>query len=131
MCLGRNMFFFFKQKTAYEMGISDWSSDVCSSDLEPGKGYEFVNDIVGGVIPKEFIPGVDKGLRDAIKSGVMAGYPVVDIKITLFDGSYHDVDSSEIAFRVASSMAFKDGCAKANPVILEPIMGVEVATPDE
>ncbi|HEY9546415.1 MAG TPA: elongation factor G [Solimonas sp.] len=98
---------------------------------EPGKGYEFVNDIVGGVIPKEFIPGVDKGLRDAIKSGVMAGYPVVDIKITLFDGSYHDVDSSEIAFRVASSMAFKDGCAKANPVILEPIMGVEVETPED
>ena len=98
---------------------------------EPGKGYEFVNAIVGGVIPKEFIPGVDKGLRDAIKNGVMAGYPVVDIKITLFDGSYHDVDSSEIAFRVASSMAFKDGCAKANPVILEPIMGVEVETPED
>ncbi|NGY07046.1 elongation factor G [Solimonas terrae] len=98
---------------------------------EAGKGYEFVNAIVGGVIPKEFIPGVDKGLKDAIKSGVMAGYPVVDIKITLFDGSYHDVDSSEIAFRVASSMAFKDGCQKANPVILEPIMGVEVETPED
>ncbi|NKF22732.1 elongation factor G [Solimonas marina] len=98
---------------------------------EPGAGYEFVNAIVGGVIPKEFIPGVDKGLRDAIKSGVMAGYPVVDIKITLFDGSYHDVDSSEIAFRVASSMAFKDGCAKASPVILEPIMAVEVETPED
>jgi elongation factor G len=98
---------------------------------EAGKGYEFVNAIVGGVIPKEFIPGVDKGLKDAIKNGVMAGYPVVDIKITLFDGSYHDVDSSEIAFRVASSMAFKDGCQKANPVILEPIMGVEVETPED
>ncbi|WP_020651299.1 elongation factor G [Solimonas variicoloris] len=98
---------------------------------EPGKGYEFVNAIVGGVIPKEFIPGVDKGLKDAIKSGVMAGYPVVDIKITLFDGSYHDVDSSEIAFRVAASMAFKDGCQKANPVILEPIMAVEVETPED
>ncbi|MFC4252831.1 elongation factor G [Sinimarinibacterium flocculans] len=98
---------------------------------EPGKGYEFVNAIVGGAIPKEFIPGVDKGLRDAIKNGVMAGYPVVDIKITLFDGSYHDVDSSEIAFRVASSMAFKDGCQKANPVILEPIMAVEVETPED
>ncbi|MGH8447587.1 MAG: elongation factor G [Solimonas sp.] len=98
---------------------------------EAGKGYEFVNGIVGGVIPKEFIPGVDKGLKDAIKSGVLAGYPVVDIKITLFDGSYHDVDSSEIAFRVAASMAFKEGCAKANPVILEPIMGVEVETPED
>ena len=98
---------------------------------EAGKGYEFVNAIVGGVIPKEFIPGVDKGLKDAIKTGVMAGYPVVDIKITLFDGSYHDVDSSEVAFRVASSMAFKEGCQKANPVILEPIMGVEVETPED
>jgi elongation factor G len=98
---------------------------------EPGKGYEFVNAIVGGAIPKEFIPGVDKGLKDAIKNGVMAGYPVVDVKITLFDGSYHDVDSSEIAFRVASSMAFKEGCQKANPVILEPIMGVEVETPED
>ncbi len=98
---------------------------------EPGKGYEFVNGIVGGVIPKEFIPGVDKGLKDAIKTGVMAGYPVVDIKITLFDGSYHDVDSSEVAFRVASSMAFKEGCQKANPVILEPIMSVEVETPED
>jgi len=98
---------------------------------EAGKGYEFVNGIVGGVIPKEFIPGVDKGLKDAIKTGVMAGYPVVDIKITLFDGSYHDVDSSEVAFRVASSMAFKEGCQKANPVILEPIMGVEVETPED
>jgi elongation factor G len=98
---------------------------------EAGKGYEFVNAIVGGVIPKEFIPGVDKGLRDAIKSGVMAGYPVVDIKVTLFDGSYHDVDSSEIAFRVAASMAFKDGCQKANPVLLEPIMAVEVETPED
>jgi elongation factor G len=98
---------------------------------EPGAGYEFVNAIVGGAIPKEFIPGVDKGLKDAIKNGVMAGYPVVDVKITLFDGSYHDVDSSEIAFRVASSMAFKEGCQKANPVILEPIMGVEVETPED
>jgi len=98
---------------------------------EAGKGYEFVNGIVGGAIPKEFIPGVDKGLKDAIKSGVLAGYPVVDIKITLFDGSYHDVDSSEIAFRVASSMAFKEGTQKAKPVILEPIMGVEVETPED
>jgi len=98
---------------------------------EAGKGYEFVNEIVGGVIPKEFIPAVDKGLREAIKTGVMAGYPVVDIKIALTDGSYHEVDSSEVAFKVAASMAFKEGCAKANPVILEPIMGVEVETPED
>jgi len=98
---------------------------------ETGKGYEFVNDIVGGVIPKEFIPAVDKGLRDAIKTGVLAGYPVVDIKISLTDGSYHEVDSSEIAFRVAASMAFKEGCQKASPVLLEPIMSVEVETPED
>jgi elongation factor G len=98
---------------------------------EPGKGYEFLNEISGGSIPKEFIPAVDKGLKDAIKNGVMAGYPVVDIKIALTDGSYHEVDSSEIAFRVAASMAFKEGCQKANPVILEPIMGVEVETPED
>ena len=98
---------------------------------EEGKGFEFVNAIVGGSIPKEFIPAVDKGLRDAVKTGVMAGYPVVDVKITLFDGSYHEVDSSEIAFRVAASMAFKEGCQKASPVILEPIMAVEVETPED
>jgi elongation factor G len=98
---------------------------------EVGAGYEFVNEIVGGVIPKEFIPAVDKGLKDAIKTGVLAGYPVVDIKISLTDGSYHEVDSSEIAFRVAASMAFKEGCQKANPVLLEPIMGVEVETPED
>ncbi|WP_420464845.1 elongation factor G [Panacagrimonas sp.] len=98
---------------------------------ETGKGYEFVNEIVGGSVPKEFIPAVDKGLRDAVKTGVLAGYPVVDIKITLFDGSYHEVDSSEIAFRVAASMAFKEGCQKADPVVLEPIMAVEVETPED
>ncbi|HEX4872101.1 MAG TPA: elongation factor G [Nevskiaceae bacterium] len=98
---------------------------------ETGKGYEFLNEIVGGVIPKEFIPAVDKGLRDAIKTGVLAGYPVVDIKIALTDGSYHEVDSSEIAFRVAASMAFKEGCQKASPVILEPIMAVDVETPED
>jgi len=98
---------------------------------EVGSGFEFVNEIVGGAIPKEFIPAVDKGLRDAIKTGVLVGYPVVDIKITLFDGSYHEVDSSEIAFRVAASMAFKDGCQKADPVVLEPIMAVEVETPED
>ncbi|TDU28435.1 translation elongation factor 2 (EF-2/EF-G) [Panacagrimonas perspica] len=98
---------------------------------ETGKGYEFLNEIVGGAVPKEFIPAVDKGLRDAIKNGVLAGYPVVDIKIALTDGSYHEVDSSEIAFRVAASMAFKEGCQKASPVILEPIMAVEVETPED
>ncbi|SHH35531.1 elongation factor G [Hydrocarboniphaga daqingensis] len=98
---------------------------------ETGKGYEFLNEIVGGAIPKEFIPAVDKGLRDAIKNGVLAGYPVVDIKIALTDGSYHEVDSSEIAFRVAASMAFKEGCQKASPVVLEPIMAVEVETPED
>ncbi|MDP3859757.1 MAG: elongation factor G [Stagnimonas sp.] len=98
---------------------------------EVGSGYVFQNEIVGGVVPKEFIPAVDKGLKDAIKNGVMAGYPVVDIKISLTDGSYHEVDSSEIAFRLAASMAFKEGCQKANPVILEPIMLVDVETPED
>jgi len=99
--------------------------------LEPGKGYEFVNAIVGGAIPKEYIPAVDKGIREACANGVLAGYPVVDVKVTLFDGSYHDVDSNEMAFKIAGSMAFKDAMAKANPVILEPIMKVEVVTPEE
>jgi elongation factor G len=99
--------------------------------LEPGKGYEFVNAIVGGVIPKEYIPAVDKGIREAAENGVLAGYPVVDFRVTLFDGSYHDVDSNEMAFKIAGSMAFKEAMAKANPVLLEPIMKVEVVTPEE
>lgn len=99
--------------------------------LERGKGFEFVNGIVGGVIPREFIPGVEKGLLEALGSGVVAGYQVVDLKATLHDGSYHDVDSSELAFKVAAIMAFKSGLAKASPVLLEPIMKVEVETPDE
>lgn len=98
---------------------------------EPGKGYEFVNKIVGGVIPKEYIPAVDKGIREAATSGTLAGYPVVDVKITLTDGSFHEVDSSEMAFKIAGSMAFKDACKKANPVILEPIMRAEVIVPEE
>lgn len=98
---------------------------------EPGKGYEFVDAIKGGVVPREYIPAVDKGLQDAITSGVLAGYPVVDIKFTLFDGSYHDVDSNENAFRMAASMAFKDGMKKASPTLLEPMMSVEVETPEE
>ncbi len=98
---------------------------------EAGKGYEFVNEIVGGVIPKEYIPAVDKGIQEQLQNGVIAGYPVVDVKVTLFDGSFHDVDSSEMAFKIAGSMAFKDGAKKANPVLLEPIMKVEVVTPEE
>ena len=96
-----------------------------------GKGYEFVNGIVGGTIPREFIPAVDKGIQEACQTGVIAGYPVVDVKITLFDGSYHDVDSSEMAFKIAGSMGFKEGFRRAKPVLLEPIMKVEVVTPEE
>ncbi|MBU3693303.1 MAG: elongation factor G [Rhodocyclaceae bacterium] len=98
---------------------------------EAGKGFEFVDAIKGGTVPREYIPAVEKGLVDSLGSGVLAGFPVVDIKATLFDGSYHDVDSNENAFRMAASMAFKDGCRKAQPVLLEPIMAVEVETPEE
>jgi elongation factor G len=98
---------------------------------EQGKGYEFVNGIVGGKVPREFIPAVDKGIKEAVETGVIAGYPVVDVKVTLFDGSYHDVDSNEMAFKIAGSMGFKDGFRKAKPVLLEPIMKVEVVTPEE
>ncbi|MCA1945983.1 MAG: elongation factor G [Desulfovibrio sp.] len=102
-------------------------------EVEPNAegGYEFVDGIKGGVIPKEYIPAVDKGIRDAMKSGVMAGYPVVDVKVTLVFGSYHEVDSSEQAFYIAGSMAFKEACQKASPALLEPIMAVEVVTPEE
>ncbi len=98
---------------------------------EPGDGYEFVNEIVGGVVPKEYIPAVDKGVREAMEGGVIAGYPVVDVKVTLYDGSYHEVDSNENAFKIAGSMGFKSGVQKARPVILEPMMKVEVETPEE
>ena len=98
---------------------------------EAGKGYEFINAVVGGAIPKEYIPAVDAGIQGAMNAGVLAGYPVVDVKVTLFDGSYHEVDSSEMAFKIAGSMAFKEACRKANPVILEPIMKVAVTVPDE
>jgi elongation factor G len=97
---------------------------------EPGTGYEFVNGIVGGVVPREYISAVDKGVQEQMGNGVIAGYPVVDCKVTLFDGSYHDVDSSEIAFKIAGSMAFREGAAKARPVLLEPIMKVEAVTPE-
>ncbi len=98
---------------------------------ESGKGYEFVNAVVGGAIPKEFIPAVDKGIQGAMKSGILAGYPVVDVKVTLYDGSYHEVDSSEMAFSIAGSMAFKEAMRKADPCILEPIMKVSVTVPDD
>ena len=98
---------------------------------ELGKGYEFINGVVGGVVPREYIPAVDKGVKEAVDTGVIAGYPVVDVKVTLFDGSYHDVDSNEMAFKIAGSMGFKDGFRNAKPVILEPIMKVEVVTPED
>ena len=103
-------------------------------DIEPqesGKGYEFVNAIVGGVVPKEYIPSIDKGIQEALESGVIAGYPVVDVKVTLVDGSYHEVDSSEAAFKIAGSMAIKDALKKSDPVLLEPIEDVEVETPQQ
>jgi elongation factor G len=98
---------------------------------EPGKGYEFLNEITGGVIPKEFIPAVDQGIQGAMQAGVMAGYPVVDVKVHLTFGSYHEVDSSEMAFKIAGSMAFKEACRKAGACLLEPIMKVSVIAPDE
>jgi elongation factor G len=98
---------------------------------QAGKGFEFVNKIVGGVVPKEYIPAVGKGVREAAETGVVAGYPVVDTVVTLLDGSYHDVDSSEMAFKIAGSMAFKAACQIAHPVLLEPVMAVEVVTPEE
>ena len=98
---------------------------------EPGKGYEFVDAIKGGTVPREYIPAVDKGLQDAVTSGVLAGFPVVDIKFTLFEGSYHDVDSNENAFRMAAAIAFKDGMRRASPTLLEPMMAVEVETPED
>ncbi len=98
---------------------------------ERGAGFEFKNEIKGGSIPHEYIPGIEKGIREALSAGVLGGYPVVDVAVSVFDGTYHDVDSSEMAFKIAASMAFKDGCRKASPVLLEPIMKVEVTTPEE
>ena len=103
-------------------------------DMEPneeGKGYEFENAIVGGVIPKEYIPSIDKGIQEALESGVIAGYPVVDIKVKLVDGSYHEVDSSEAAFKIAGSMAIKEALRKSDPILLEPVEEVEVETPEQ
>ena len=106
----------------------------CWVELEPleaGQGFEFVNKIVGGVVPKEYIGPIESGIKEAMQSGVLGGYPVLDIRATLYDGSYHEVDSSEMAFKIAGSMAFKDGCRKADPVLLEPIMKVDVSVPEE
>jgi elongation factor G len=97
----------------------------------PGKGYEFVNEVVGGSVPKEYIKPIDQGIREALQGGVLAGYEVVDVKATLYDGSYHDVDSNEMAFKIAGSLAFKAAAAKAHPVLLEPMMSVEVVVPEE
>jgi elongation factor G len=98
---------------------------------EPGTGYEFVNAIVGGAVPREYIPAVDKGVQEQMENGVIGGYPVVDVKVTLYDGSYHDVDSNEMAFKIAGSMCFKEGAKNASPVLLEPMMKVEVVTPED
>ena len=98
---------------------------------EPGAGYEFIDKIVGGKVPREYIPAVDLGIQEAMESGVLAGYPVVDVRVSLVEGSYHDVDSSEMAFKVAGSMAFKNAMQRAKPKLLEPVMAVEVVTPEE
>ncbi len=99
--------------------------------LEEGAGYEFVNEVVGGAVPKEFVPAVDKGVQEQMENGILAGFPVVDVRVTLFDGSYHDVDSNEMAFKIAGSICFKDGASEASPALLEPVMAVEVVTPEE
>jgi elongation factor G len=99
--------------------------------LKPGSNFEFTNKIVGGTIPKEYIPAVEKGVKEALENGVLAGYPVVDVKVALYDGSYHEVDSSEMAFKIAGSIAIKNASTKAKPVLLEPIMSIEVVTPEE
>ncbi|WP_049021416.1 elongation factor G, partial [Burkholderia cenocepacia] len=112
-------------------GRGQYGHAVITLEPNPGKGYEFLDEIKGGVIPREFIPAVDKGITETLKSGVLAGYPVVDVKVHLTFGSYHDVDSNENAFRMAGSMAFKEAMRKAKPVLLEPMMAVEVETPEE
>jgi elongation factor G len=99
--------------------------------LEPGKGFEFENKIIGGTIPREYIPAIEKGIREAADRGVLAGYPVVDVKARLYDGSYHEVDSSEMAFKIAGSLAFKEAAKNAKPILLEPVMSIEVVTPEE
>ena len=100
-------------------------------EANPDKGYEFINEVTGGAIPREYIPAVDKGIQEALEAGVVAGYPVQDIKVTLYDGTYHEVDSSEMAFKIAGSMAIKKAMRAASPILLEPIFKVEVTTPEE
>src|SRR5436189_663340 len=113
-------------------GRGQYGHAVINADpMDPGDGYEFVDKIVGGKIPKEYIPSIDLGIQEAMESGVLAGYPVVDVRIELVDGSYHDVDSSEIAFKVAGSMAFKEAMKRSKPKLLEPVMAVEVITPED
>jgi elongation factor G len=97
----------------------------------PGAGYEFINEVVGGAVPREYISAVDKGVQEQMLNGILAGYPIEDVKVTLFDGSYHDVDSSEMAFKIAGSMGFKAGVMQADPVLLEPVMKVEIVTPED
>ena len=112
-------------------GRGQYGHVVLKLEPDPGKGFEFVDAIKGGTVPREYIPAVDKGLKEALPNGVLAGFPVVDVKVTLFDGSSHDVDSNENAFKMAASMAFKDGMKQASPVLLEPMMAVEVETPED
>jgi elongation factor G len=112
-------------------GRGQYGHVVLKLEPNPGKGFEFVDAIKGGVVPREYIPAVEKGVEDTMKSGILAGYPVVDVKVTLHFGSYHEVDSNENAFKMAGSMAFKEGMRQASPVLLEPIMAVEVETPEE
>jgi elongation factor G len=112
-------------------GSGNYGHAKIKLEPNPGKGYEFVNDVVGGVVPKEYIKPIDQGIREALQGGVLAGYEVVDVKATLYDGSYHDVDSNEMAFKIAGSLAFKAAAAKASPVLLEPMMSVEVVVPEE
>ena len=116
---------------APQVAYKETITKAVDQDTESGKGYEFVNATVGGSVPKEYIPAVDAGIQGAMLAGVLAGYPVVDVKVTLYDGSYHEVDSSEMAFKIAGSMAFKEACQKAGPTLLEPIMKVSVIVPDE
>jgi elongation factor G len=112
-------------------GRGQYGHAVINLEPAPGEGFDFVNKIKGGTIPSEFIPAVEQGIEEALESGVKAGYPMVDVRVTLTDGSYHDVDSSEMAFKVAGSMALRDAARRAKPVLLEPIMAVEVVTPEE
>jgi elongation factor G len=119
----------FVRQTGGKGMFADVSVEI--EPLEPGSGFVFENEISGGVIPKEYIPAVEEGIEEAMRNGVVAGYPMVDIRVKLVDGSYHEVDSSEMAFKIAGSMAFKDACSKAKPRLLEPIFDVEVVTPEE